>query len=170
MSDRWGKISSWSVHSRRTIGTDCPDHELPNMTGQQGEPRRHPEPWQYPPPQGRLLAWEVEVESLESSVTSSIPSDYRVFHEAFSKQAATQLPPHQPWDCAIDLIPGYKFPRVECIRCPSRSARLWRNTSRRLLIRVTSGHPVHQWHQASSSWLKRWGLDAMHWLSISKRP
>ncbi len=49
MSDRWGRVSSWSVPSRGTISTDCPDHELPNMTGQhrqQEEPRRHPEPWQ----------------------------------------------------------------------------------------------------------------------------
>ncbi len=46
MSDIWGRVSSWSVHSCCTIGTDCPDRKLLNMTGQQGEPRRHPEPWQ----------------------------------------------------------------------------------------------------------------------------
>ncbi len=33
------------MHSCCTIGTDCPEHKLPNLTGQQGEPRRHPEPW-----------------------------------------------------------------------------------------------------------------------------
>ncbi len=51
------------------------------------------------------------VESPEPSSTPSIPSDYRAFQDVFSKQAATQLPPHRPWDCAIDLLPGYKLPK-----------------------------------------------------------
>ncbi len=49
MSDRWGggsQLMIRALHSCCTISTDCPDHELSNMTGQQGEPRRHPEPWQ----------------------------------------------------------------------------------------------------------------------------
>ncbi|KAK3511511.1 hypothetical protein QTP70_008990 [Hemibagrus guttatus] len=25
--------------------------------------------------------------------------------------AATKLPPHRPWDCAIDLLPGAKLPK-----------------------------------------------------------
>ncbi len=29
----------------------------------------------------------------------------------FSKQAATKLPPHRPWDCAIDLLPGTQPPK-----------------------------------------------------------
>ncbi len=39
-----------------------------------------------------------------------------------------------PLICCLDI----NSPRVECIRCPFRCTRLWRNTSRRLLIRVTS--------------------------------
>ncbi len=50
-------------------------------------------------------------ESPESGVTSTIPSDYRAFQDVFCKQAATQLPPHRPWVCAIDLLPGYKLPK-----------------------------------------------------------
>ncbi len=50
-------------------------------------------------------------ESPESSVTPTISSVYRVFQDIFSKQAASQLPPHRPLDCAIDLLPGYKLPK-----------------------------------------------------------
>ncbi|KAK3506575.1 hypothetical protein QTP70_009901 [Hemibagrus guttatus] len=34
----------------------------------------------------------------------TIPSCYRDLQEVFSKAKATQLPPHCPWDCAIDLL------------------------------------------------------------------
>ncbi len=47
--------------------------------------------------------------------------------------------------------------RLEYIHCPSRSARLWRSTFRRLSIKVTSVHPVRQQHQVSSSWVRRTG-------------
>ncbi|KAL0169271.1 hypothetical protein M9458_033867, partial [Cirrhinus mrigala] len=51
------------------------------------------------------------VESPESYKSTSIPEDYRAFQDVFSKQAATKLPPHRPWDCAIDLLPGAKLPK-----------------------------------------------------------
>ncbi len=35
----------------------------------------------------------------------------RLSKDVFSKQAATRLPPHRPWDCAIDLLPGTKLPK-----------------------------------------------------------
>ncbi len=64
------------------------------------------------------------VESPEPSSTPSIPSDYREFQDVFSKQAATQLPPHRPWDCAIDLLPGCKLPkgRLYSLSIPERKA------------------------------------------------
>ncbi len=42
----------------------------------------------------------------------------------FSKQAATQLPPHRPWECAIDLLPGDTLPkgRVYPLSIPERKA------------------------------------------------
>ncbi|KAL0187607.1 hypothetical protein M9458_014706, partial [Cirrhinus mrigala] len=40
------------------------------------------------------------------------PQEYRAFQDIFSKVAATHLPPHRPWDCAIDLLPGAKLPKV----------------------------------------------------------
>ncbi|KAL0199234.1 hypothetical protein M9458_007774, partial [Cirrhinus mrigala] len=45
------------------------------------------------------------------TTTSSIPAEYQDLLEAFSRQGATQLPPHRPGDCAIDLIPGAAPPR-----------------------------------------------------------
>ncbi|KAL0159058.1 hypothetical protein M9458_047134, partial [Cirrhinus mrigala] len=42
----------------------------------------------------------------------------------FSKQAATHLPPHRPWDCAIDLLPDAKLPKgkVYPLSIPERQA------------------------------------------------
>ncbi len=75
----------------------------------------------------RLPAAQVastRVESPETSVNPTIPLDYRAFQDAFCKQAATQLPPHRPWDCAIDLLPGYKLPKgtVYSLSIPERKA------------------------------------------------
>ncbi|KAK3556520.1 hypothetical protein QTP70_008292 [Hemibagrus guttatus] len=36
---------------------------------------------------------------------------YTEFWELFSKERAAQLPAHQPWDCAIDLLPNASPPR-----------------------------------------------------------
>ncbi len=53
----------------------------------------------------------------------SFPSDYVAFQDVFSKQAAMILPPHRPWDCTIDLLPG-KLPkgRVYPFSIPERKA------------------------------------------------
>ena len=52
--------------------------------------------------------------SIESPATDQhheIPAIYRAFQDVFNKQLATKLPPHRPWDCAIDLLPGAVLPR-----------------------------------------------------------
>ncbi|KAL0180019.1 hypothetical protein M9458_025461, partial [Cirrhinus mrigala] len=49
--------------------------------------------------------------SCSPSSTNSIPAEYQDLLEAFSQQKATQLPPHRPGDCAIDLTPGAAPPR-----------------------------------------------------------
>ncbi len=51
------------------------------------------------------------IECPEPKETPTIPSDYAAFQDVFSKQAATILPPHRPWDCAINLLPGEKLPK-----------------------------------------------------------
>ncbi|KAL2096038.1 hypothetical protein ACEWY4_008186 [Coilia grayii] len=42
---------------------------------------------------------------------SDVPVCYHDLLEVFSKAKATSLPPHRPYDCAIDLIPGAIPPR-----------------------------------------------------------
>lgn len=41
----------------------------------------------------------------------NVPTEYMDFREAFSKTKATSLPPHRPYDCAIDLLTGTSPPR-----------------------------------------------------------
>ncbi|KAL0188420.1 hypothetical protein M9458_015519, partial [Cirrhinus mrigala] len=64
------------------------------------------------------------VESPEPVSTQEIPAEYRAFQDVFSKQAATKLPPHRPWDCAIDLLPGAQLPKgkVYPLSIPERQA------------------------------------------------
>ncbi|KAK3544099.1 hypothetical protein QTP86_001557, partial [Hemibagrus guttatus] len=40
-----------------------------------------------------------------------LPQAYTEFREVFCKERATRLPAHQPWDCAIDLLPNASPPR-----------------------------------------------------------
>ncbi|KAL0150983.1 hypothetical protein M9458_053710 [Cirrhinus mrigala] len=62
--------------------------------------------------------------SPEPAYTPEIPAEYMSFQDVFSKQAATQLPPHRPWDCAIDLLPGAQLPKgqVYPLSIPERQA------------------------------------------------
>lgn len=41
----------------------------------------------------------------------NIPEEYQDLREVFSKTRATCLPPHCPWDCAIDRFSGATPPR-----------------------------------------------------------
>ncbi len=50
------------------------------------------------------------VESPGPQESPEIPSDYVAFQDVFNKQAATKLPPHRSWDCAIDLLSGIQPP------------------------------------------------------------
>ncbi len=40
-----------------------------------------------------------------------VPSCYAAFSDIFCPKRASKLPPHRPWDCAIDLLPGEPVPR-----------------------------------------------------------
>ncbi|KAL0177254.1 hypothetical protein M9458_026148, partial [Cirrhinus mrigala] len=42
---------------------------------------------------------------------AGLPAEYHDLIEAFSKSKATQLPPHRPSDCAIELLPGTAPPK-----------------------------------------------------------
>uniref|UniRef100_A0A3B3WGT0 Ty3 transposon capsid-like protein domain-containing protein n=1 Tax=Poecilia mexicana TaxID=48701 RepID=A0A3B3WGT0_9TELE len=41
---------------------------------------------------------------------TSVPSEYHDLFTVFSKDKALSLPPHRPYDCAIDLLPGAPLP------------------------------------------------------------
>ncbi|KAK3559792.1 hypothetical protein QTP86_020773 [Hemibagrus guttatus] len=49
----------------------------------------------------------------ESPLTISAhpPQEYAEFREVFSEERTARLPAHQPWDCAIDLLPNASPPR-----------------------------------------------------------
>ncbi|KAL0173249.1 hypothetical protein M9458_033560, partial [Cirrhinus mrigala] len=51
------------------------------------------------------------IESPASTNNVKIPSCYNDLSDVFSKVKATQLPPHRPWDCAIDLLPNAMPPK-----------------------------------------------------------
>ncbi len=42
---------------------------------------------------------------------SNVPTCYLDLKEVFNKAKATSLPPHRPYDCAIDLLPGSSPPK-----------------------------------------------------------
>ncbi|KAL0188270.1 hypothetical protein M9458_015369, partial [Cirrhinus mrigala] len=64
------------------------------------------------------------IESPDQASVPEIPAEYMAFQDVFSKQAATLLPPHRPWDCAISLLPGAQLPkrRVYPLSIPERQA------------------------------------------------
>uniref|UniRef100_A0A671X748 Gypsy retrotransposon integrase-like protein 1 n=1 Tax=Sparus aurata TaxID=8175 RepID=A0A671X748_SPAAU len=41
---------------------------------------------------------------------TNVPAEYHDLREVFSKDRALSLPPHRPYDCAIDLLPGSPLP------------------------------------------------------------
>ena len=51
------------------------------------------------------------VKVLCASSDSVLPSEYREYLDVFDKVRAGALPPHRPYDCAIDLQPGAIPPR-----------------------------------------------------------
>ncbi|KAL0173495.1 hypothetical protein M9458_029463, partial [Cirrhinus mrigala] len=53
----------------------------------------------------------IAIESPVTDTQAEIPCEKQVFQDVFSKQLATRLPPHWPWDCMIDLLPGAILPR-----------------------------------------------------------
>lgn len=53
-----------------------------------------------------------------------VPETYHDLKEVFNKAKATSLPPHRPYDCAIDLLPGTSPPkgRLYSLSAPERMA------------------------------------------------
>ena len=59
-----------------------------------------------------------------ASDISGVPAAYHDLREAFNKAKASSLPPHRPYDCAIDLLPGTSPPkgRLYSLSAPEREA------------------------------------------------
>ena len=55
---------------------------------------------------------------------TEVPSEYHDLKEVFSKDRASSLPPHRPYDCRIDLMPGAPLPtsKLYNISKPEREA------------------------------------------------
>ncbi|KAL4007857.1 hypothetical protein ACER0C_001709 [Sarotherodon galilaeus] len=55
---------------------------------------------------------------------SSVPEIYHDLRSVFSKRRALSLPPHRPYDCSIDLLPGAPLPtsRLYNLSGPERAA------------------------------------------------
>ncbi len=55
---------------------------------------------------------------------SNVPMEYLDLKEVFSKSRAASLPPHRPYDCAIDLLPGKSPPKgkLYSLSIPEREA------------------------------------------------
>lgn len=62
--------------------------------------------------------------SLDSPDLVGVPRIYQDLREVFCKDRARSLPPHRPYDCAIDLLPGAPLPssRLYSISQPERDA------------------------------------------------
>lgn len=60
----------------------------------------------------------------EPRYLSSVPSTYHELAPVFSKHNGLSLPPHRPYDCAIDLQPGAPLPsnRLHNLSRPDREA------------------------------------------------
>ncbi|KAK3509623.1 hypothetical protein QTP70_006808 [Hemibagrus guttatus] len=86
-----------SVHHRETLRptADCfPDLPVPHS----------PLPTPLP-----VQATSIESPSVHQPL--QIPACYAPFSDVFCPKRASKLPPHRPWDCAIDLLPGEPVPR-----------------------------------------------------------
>ncbi|KAL0151536.1 hypothetical protein M9458_053188 [Cirrhinus mrigala] len=77
-----------------------------------------------PPPSHLYSSHPLELRAPILFPPPEIPAEYMAFQDVFSKQAATLPPPHRPWDCTIDLLPGAQLPkgRVYPLSIPERQA------------------------------------------------
>ncbi len=66
----------------------------------------------------------VSVFQEEPGDLSGVPEEYRDLRVVFSRSWAASLPPHRPYDCSIDLVPGSMPPRgrLYSLSAPEREA------------------------------------------------
>ncbi|KAK3560575.1 hypothetical protein QTP86_010914 [Hemibagrus guttatus] len=92
-------ILSWSIGKVLKWGDTCFPGCFPHL----------PAPHSLTP-----ISLPVQATSIESPLVNQplrIPTCYAPFSDVFCPKRASKLPPHRPWDCAIDLLPGEPVPR-----------------------------------------------------------
>ncbi|KAK3572486.1 hypothetical protein QTP86_033915 [Hemibagrus guttatus] len=63
------------------------------------------------PSSKEIQVYATSVERPLEKRSTDIPACYSYFSDVFCPKEASKLPPHRPWDCAIDLIHGEPVPR-----------------------------------------------------------
>lgn len=89
-----------------------------------------------------------------SPESSRVPHEYADLCDVFSKERAASLPPHRPYDCAIELHPGTCPPRGRLFSLSSME-HLWKNISTRHLTVDSSALQPHRQEPGSSLWGRR---------------
>lgn len=89
---------------------------------------------------------------------SNLPTEYSDLMEAFSKTKASQLPPHRPSDCAIELLSGTTPPRGWIF------GRIWT---------WSQSYEGIQWWRTGKGWILLCGQEGcqappLHWISWSQ--
>ncbi|KAK3570478.1 hypothetical protein QTP86_019826 [Hemibagrus guttatus] len=92
-------ILSWKTGKVLKWGDTCFPYCFPELPGP-----RSPNP-------NHLLVQATSIESPLENRSMDIPACYAPFSNVFCPKRASKLPPHQPWDCAINLLPGEPVPR-----------------------------------------------------------
>ncbi|KAL1274452.1 hypothetical protein QQF64_027266, partial [Cirrhinus molitorella] len=89
-------ILSWGTGEIKKWGDGCTPDCFPDLPLQIRKP---------------LPVCVTSVESPVEKRSVQIPDIYTSFKDVFCPKRASQLPPHRPWDCAIDLLPDAPLPR-----------------------------------------------------------
>ncbi|KAI2646996.1 Transposon Tf2-9 polyprotein [Labeo rohita] len=89
-------ILSWGTGEILKWGSQCWPECFPNLPLQ---PSRH------------LQVCTTSIESPIDKQSIEIPTEYTDFQDVFCPRRAADLPPHRPWDCAIDLLPDAQVPK-----------------------------------------------------------
>ncbi len=92
-------ILSWETGEVLKWGEDCFPDCFPHIPRPPKEVSKH------------LQICTTSIESPVEKQSVDIPSCYAPFSDVFCPKQASKLPPHWPWDCAIDLLPGEPVPR-----------------------------------------------------------
>ncbi|KAK3506478.1 hypothetical protein QTP70_001561 [Hemibagrus guttatus] len=70
------------------------------------------------PKSEEIQVYATSVESPLEKCSTDIPACYSHFSDVICLKEASKLPPHRPWDCTIDLIPGEPVPKGRIYSLP----------------------------------------------------